>query len=252
MIHPQMATMLAFVLTDAAIAAPALQRAVREVAARTFNRITVDGDTSTNDTLAVLASGAAQKGAASSAPTSRNFSRFVTALEKVCKSLALQIVADGEGAQRVVEIEVRRAPSERAADQVARTIANSPLVKTALAGADPNWGRILAAAGRSGVTFDPERVTIWLAGIKVCARGRALDFDESVAHNKMVADYVPIVVDLGAETKRKGKMEKGKRKASHSLAPSGAEGPLTASHSAVIWTCDFTSQYVDINASYRT
>ncbi len=123
----------------------------------------------------------------------------------------------------MIEIEVRGAPSDRAAHDVARTIANSPLVKTALAGADPNWGRILAAAGRSGVKFDFERADIWLAGIPVCRRGREHPFDERVAHEKMLAKTVPIVVDL-----RSGKGH------------------------ARIWTCDFTAEYVRINASYRT
>ena len=240
MIHPQMATMLAFIVTDAAIAPALLRRALRDVASRTFNCITVDGDTSTNDTLAVLANGASgasigaglsrpvlsgRDGRRKAAPT--DYGRFVTELEKVCRSLALAIVADGEGAQRVVEITVRGAASARAADSVARTIANSPLVKTALAGADPNWGRILAAAGRAPLAprerFDPERVQIWLAGIKMYARGRALPFSEKLAHRKMLADSVPIVVDLR-----------------------GGKGRAT------VWTCDFTHDYVTINASYRT
>jgi len=133
----------------------------------------VDGDTSTNDTLAVMASGKAR--ASGKGLGARGLRKFIAALEKVCKSLALQIVADGEGAQRVVEVEVRGARSERDADRVARTIANSPLVKTALAGADPNWGRILAAAGRAGVKFNPEQATIWFAGIRAYARGRVID-----------------------------------------------------------------------------
>ena len=228
MIHPDMATMLAFVVTDAAVSQGVLQRALREVTARTFNSITVDGDTSTNDTLAVLASGAS---GARTISRSRggDYSRFVAALEKVCHALALAIVADGEGASRVVEIEVRGAASSRAAAQVARTIAGSPLVKTALAGADPNWGRILAAAGRAGVKFNPERAEIWLGGKKMYGRsGRApasvaLPLDERAAHRRLLAKYVPIVVDL----------HRG-----------GAN--------ARVWTCDFTKKYVDINASYRT
>jgi len=221
MIAPNMATMLAFVMTDAAIAPALLQRALRDISSRTFNAITVDGDTSTNDTLFVLASGAS---AARVAPSSRAASRaFFAALESVCWKLALQIVADGEGAKRVVEVEVRGAASDRAAMQVARTIANSPLVKTALAGADPNWGRILAAAGRSGIRFDPNRADIWLAGVKMYSRGCALPFDERGAHRRLLSDFVPIEVDL-----RSGR------------------------GTARIWTCDFTADYVDINASYRT
>ncbi|MGB0035744.1 MAG: bifunctional glutamate N-acetyltransferase/amino-acid acetyltransferase ArgJ [Candidatus Acidiferrales bacterium] len=221
MIHPNMATMLSFIATDAAIAPTLLQRALRRAVAPTFNAITVDGDTSTNDTLAVLANG--QSGAQKIAGENAGYRRFCAALESVCRSLALAVVADGEGAQRVIEIEVRGAASDRAADQVARTIANSPLVKTALAGADPNWGRILAAAGRSGVKFDFERADIRLAGILVCRRGREHPFNERTAHRKMLAKHVTIVLDLHA-----------------------------GRGSARMWTCDFTGEYVDINASYRT
>jgi glutamate N-acetyltransferase/amino-acid N-acetyltransferase len=221
MIHPNMATMLAFFATDAAISPALLTRALHRAVAPTFNSITIDGDTSTNETVAVLANG--RSSARKIATEGLAFAQFTAALEKVCRQLALAIVADGEGAQRVIEIEVRGAPSARAADQVARTIANSPLVKTALAGADPNWGRILAAAGRAGVPFDFERVDIRLAGIHVCRRGREHPFNERVAHKKMLANFVPIVVDL------------------HS-----------GRSSARIWTCDFTGDYVTINASYRT
>ena len=247
MIAPNMATMLAFVLTDAAVAPALLQRALRDIASRTFNAITVDGDTSTNDTLLALANGASgapllggrsfssdkkaatPKGAL--APEASDSLRFLAALESVCLKLALQIVADGEGAKRVVEVEVRGAPSARAAEQVARTIATSPLVKTALAGADPNWGRILAAAGRSGVRFDPNRVDIWLAGVRMYSRGRALPFDERAAHRRLLSAFVPIELHLGA---------------------GGRNSKLVTRHSARIWTCDFTADYIDINASYRT
>jgi glutamate N-acetyltransferase/amino-acid N-acetyltransferase len=221
MIQPNMATMLSFIATDAAISPALLQRALRRAVAPTFNSITIDGDTSTNDTLAILANG--ESGARKITKENADFRKFSAALQSICHSLALAIVADGEGAQRVIEIEVRGAPSARAADKVARTIANSPLVKTALAGADPNWGRILAAAGRSGVVFDFERADIRLAGIAVCRRGREDPFNERIAHRKMLAKHVPIVVDLHA-----------------------------GRGSARIWTCDFTGEYVDINASYRT
>ena len=172
----------------------AFPRAARRRRA-TFNSITVDGDTSTNDTVAMLANGAVRR---ARIPTrgGADYKSFFAALESVCKSLALAIVEDGEGAQRVIEIEVRGAPSDRAAEQIARTIANSPLVKTAFAGADPNWGRILAAAGRSGVKFDPERANIWIAGVAVCRRGRENPFDERDVHQKMLAKHVPVRVDL--------------------------------------------------------
>ncbi len=221
MINPNMATMLAFIATDAAISPRPLQRALREALRGTFNSITVDGDTSTNDTVAVLASGAS--GCRPIGMKTSQFEKFAVALESVCKKLALAIVADGEGAKRVIEIEIRGAPSHRAAEQVARTIANSPLVKTALAGADPNWGRILAAAGRSGVEFDPGRAEIRLAGILVCRCGQEYPFSERIAHRRMIASYVPVSADL---------------RAGHGCAR--------------VWTCDFTSDYVKINASYRT
>lgn len=221
MIQPNMATMLAFLATDAAISPSLLSQALRGAVAGTFNAITVDGDTSTNDTVAILANG--ESGARRIVSANADFKAFYTALETVCRTLALKIVEDGEGAQRVIEIEVRGAPSDRAAAQIARTIANSPLVKTALAGADPNWGRILAAAGRAGVSFDFELVDIKLAGIVVCRRGGEHPFSEREAHKKMLAKYVPIVVDLHS-----GKGH------------------------ARMWTCDFTGEYVNINASYRT
>jgi glutamate N-acetyltransferase/amino-acid N-acetyltransferase len=221
MIHPNMATTLAFVATDANISPSLLQRTLRDVTARTINAISVDGDTSTNDTLLVLANGAA--GAPAIANGSKAHRQFTAALEEVCGSLAQQIVADGEGAQRVIEIEVRGAKTESAAKKIAETIATSPLVKTAFAGGDPNWGRIFAAAGRSGVKFDPSLVEITMAGIKVLKRGQPLDFNERAASNKLLADHVPIVLNLHA-----------------------------GQSSAKYWTCDFTAEYVRINASYRT
>jgi glutamate N-acetyltransferase/amino-acid N-acetyltransferase len=196
MIHPNMATMLAFVITDAAIAPSLLQNTLRDVTSRTFNAISIDGDTSTNDTLLVLANGAA--GAPSIKSGSAAHRAFSAALEDVCRSLALQIVADGEGAQRVIEIEVRGAKSESAARRIAETIATSPLVKTAFAGGDPNWGRIFAAAGRSGVSFDPLRVDIQMAGIPVLRRGQPLNFNERAASNRLLAKHVPIVVNMRA------------------------------------------------------
>ena len=221
MIHPNMATMLAFVLTDAAISPALLQKTLNGVTRRTFNSVTVDGDTSTNDTLLVLANGEA--GAPIVQKGSKAHRAFIAALEEVCQSLALQIVADGEGAQRVIEIEVRHAQSEAGARRIAETIATSPLVKTAFAGGDPNWGRVFAAAGRAGVKFDPMLVDIKMAGIPVLRRGQPLGFNERAASNKLLAEHVPLVVDLHA-----------------------------GDASARYWTCDFTAEYVRINASYRT
>ncbi|MGB2666681.1 MAG: bifunctional glutamate N-acetyltransferase/amino-acid acetyltransferase ArgJ [Candidatus Acidiferrum sp.] len=221
MIHPNMATTLAFVATDASISPSLLQKTLRDVTTRTFNAISIDGDTSTNDTLLVLANGAA--GAPTIKAGSAAHRAFAKALEEVCRSLALQIVADGEGAQRVIEIEVRGAKSESAARRIGQTIATSPLVKTAFAGGDPNWGRIFAAAGRAGVKFDPDRVDIHMAGIPVLRRGEPLDFNERAASNRLLGKSVHIVVNLHA-------------------------GRAMARY----WTCDFTAEYVRINASYRT
>ncbi len=221
MIQPNMATMLAFIVTDAAITPKLLATALREAVGGTFNAITVDGDTSTNDTIAILANGTSMAHAIRT--TKKDYALFAAALAKVCRQLALAIVADGEGAKRVIEIEVRGAKTERDARTIARTIANSPLVKTALAGGDPNWGRILAAAGRAGVPFKPSRVRIDLAGTLVCRNGLEVEFNERRLHRKMLSKYVPIRMDL-----RVGRT------------------------AARIWTCDFTGDYVRINASYRT
>jgi glutamate N-acetyltransferase/amino-acid N-acetyltransferase len=221
MIHPNMATTLAFVTTDAAIAPALLQKTLKGVTASTFNAISIDGDTSTNDTLLILANGAA--GAPAIKAGSSAHRAFTSALGDVCHSLALQIVADGEGAQRVIEIEVRGAKTDAAARRIAETIATSPLVKTAFAGGDPNWGRIFAAAGRAGIAFDPDRVDITMAGIPVLRRGQPLDFNERAASNRLLAQNVPILVNLHAGLAR-----------------------------ARYWTCDLTAEYVRINASYRT
>jgi glutamate N-acetyltransferase/amino-acid N-acetyltransferase len=221
MIHPQMATMLAFLTTDAAVSPALLSRLLRRVAERTFNAISVDGDTSTNDTVLLLASG--DSGAPPLRAGAAETEKFERALERVCADLALQIVADGEGATHVVEIEVRGAPSDRAARRVAGTIATSPLVKTALAGADPNWGRILAAAGRAGVPFDADRVRVWMAGQLVCRRGTPVPFDEADLHRRLLKPKFSLAIDLG-----------------------GGRG------AARMWTCDITAEYVRINASYRT
>jgi glutamate N-acetyltransferase/amino-acid N-acetyltransferase len=216
-----MATTLAFVATDANIAPGLLQKILSDVTTRTFNSISIDGDTSTNDTLLVLANG--QAGTPAIAAGTKAHRDFAAALEDVCHSLALQIVADGEGAQRVIEIEVRGAKSEAAARQIAQTIATSPLVKTAFAGGDPNWGRVFAAAGRAGVKFDPHRVDITMAGIHVLSHGKPLDFNERAASNRLLTPHVHIVVNLNA-----------------------------GRASSRYWTCDFTAEYVRINASYRT
>jgi glutamate N-acetyltransferase/amino-acid N-acetyltransferase len=228
MIHPNMATMLSFVVTDAAVDPAVLDVALRDVVSRTFNSITVDGDSSTNDTLLVLANGASGAKKITEAGGA-DYKKFAGALEQVCKALAMGIVEDGEGATHLVEIEVRGAPSDPAAKKVAETIGLSSLVKTAIAGADPNWGRILAAAGRSGIPFNPDHAEIWLGGMKMYGPPKgasysiALPLDERAAHRRLLKKDVSIVIDLHA-----------------------------GSGAARMWTCDFTKEYVEINASYRT
>src|SRR5208282_4463241 len=171
------ATTLAFVMTDAVVAPEALRTALKRACGKTFNRISVDGDTSTNDTLAVLANGASGVRPRAAA--------FEAGLTEVLESLARQIVKDGEGAKKLVTIDVEGAASERAAEKIARSIANSPLVKTAIAGSDPNWGRILSAAGNAGIAFDPRRVDIDFQGVPVCREGVAADFSEDELKKKL-------------------------------------------------------------------
>ena len=216
MIHPRMATTLAFVTTDAVIAPDALRTALKRACEKTFNRISVDGDTSTNDTLAVLANGASG--------VRPPVTAFEAALTEVLESLARQIVKDGEGAKKLVTIDVEGATSERAAERIARSIANSPLVKTAIAGSDPNWGRILSAAGNAGIAFDPRRVDIDFQGVAVCRAGVAADFSEDELKKKL--DEPECFVKLIIRGRGRGR--------------------------ARFWTCDFTEDYIKINASYRT
>ena len=215
MIHPRMATMLAFVLTDAALPTPKLRRLTRAAVARTFNRISVDGDTSTNDTVFVLANGSA-------GPVAEQ--RLAEALEATMGELAKAIAADGEGARRLVQVQVRGAQTEREAELIARAVANSPLVKTAIAGGDPNWGRILSAAGASGAPLNPALVHISLNGTTVCRRGQAAPFDEEALQAGLrAAREVQIHLNVGRGRAR-----------------------------VCFWTCDLTEQYIHINASYRT
>jgi glutamate N-acetyltransferase/amino-acid N-acetyltransferase len=183
---------------------------------RSYNRLSVDGDMSTNDMLLVMANGASGRRVAREP--------FQKALDEVCQSLARQIARDGEGAKKFVEIRVEGAPGERAAAQIARAIANSPLVKTAIAGSDPNWGRILAAAGYSGAEFDPSRVDIHVQGVRVCRGGLAAPFDEDAL--KKALDSADVEIRF--------------------VIRGGGAGK------AVFWTCDLTHGYIDINASYRT
>jgi glutamate N-acetyltransferase/amino-acid N-acetyltransferase len=216
MIHPNMATTLAFVVTDAAVPAPRLREHLKSAVSRSYNRLSVDGDMSTNDMLLVMANGASGKSVPRAA--------FQQALDEVCQSLARQIARDGEGAKKFIEIRVEGAASERAAVQIARAIANSPLVKTAIAGSDPNWGRILAAAGYSGAALDPARADIYLQRVRVCRGGLAAPFDEAALKQALDSSEVEI----------------------RFVIRGGGAGK------AVFWTCDLTHGYIDINASYRT
>ncbi len=218
MIHPDMATTLAFVTTDAAVDAGVLAECLRGATDRTFNRISVDGDTSTNDMIALLANGAsgARVSEAEAGP-------FVEALESLLLELALAIVRDGEGATKLISITVTGARSEADALAISRTIAGSPLVKTAMAGEDANWGRIVAAAGRSGVPIESERMTISLNGVVVLEPGHVSRHSEDEATAAVKRPEIGVLVDIGM-----------------------------GDRSATTWTCDLTHGYVDINGSYRS
>jgi glutamate N-acetyltransferase/amino-acid N-acetyltransferase len=219
MIQPRMATTLGFVLTDASIPAPLLQAMLERANAVTFDCISVDGDTSTNDTLIVLANGASGV-----RPDPAELPLFENALTGVIETLAKAIARDGEGARKLVTIDVSGASTHAAAQQIARSIANSPLVKTAIAGSDPNWGRIICAAGNAGVKFDPSKVDIDVQGMPVCRSGLAADFDEGDLKQKLDAPDCQIRVAF--QGRGKG--------------------------SARFWTCDLTERYIEINGSYRT
>lgn len=219
MIHPRMATTLGFVMTDAEATPAALQPMLREAIEHSYHRLSVDSDTSTNDTVVVLASGAS---GVKITPGDR--AAFQAALEKVLVSLAQQIARDGEGASKFVTIVVSGAASDDAAAQIGRSIANSPLVKTAIAGSDPNWGRILSAAGNAGVELDPGLCDVYLQGVAVCRRGLAAEFDERSLKHKL--DEKECLIRFSIRGKGRGQ--------------------------ARFWTCDFTEGYIKINASYRT
>lgn len=191
MIHPNVATMLVYLFTDIAATPAELRRALRDACETTFNSISVDGDTSTNDTVLLLASGA------SGVKLSQARKAFSSALTGVCASLAHQIVADGEGVKHLVNIHVEQARTFDEARRVARAIANSALVKTAWAGADPNWGRILSAAGSSGVPLDPARVDIYLGPHQVCRDGASVKFDQRAAHAYLARPEFDVRVTLG-------------------------------------------------------
>ena len=213
------ATMLAYLTTDAKISPALLKKLLASSAEGSFNAVTIDDHTSTNDTAAILASGAS--GASIDYPaTVKSFTR---ALDEVCQSLAYQIAADGEGATKVVKITVTGAATEQDAKLMARFIANSPLVKCAMHGNDPNWGRIVSAAGMSGATFDPDRAELTLQGTPVCRRGTPVGFDPEAVSESLKSKDVSVILAC-----RSGK---------------GA---------ATVWTCDLSKEYVTINADYHT
>jgi glutamate N-acetyltransferase / amino-acid N-acetyltransferase len=217
MIHPQLATMLVYLFTDVAAAPAELKRSLHAACDETFNCISVDGDTSTNDTVLLMASGQ------SSIRVSAVKHKFQAALQDVCRSLAEQIVADGEGVQHVIRLSIEQAKSREEALHVGRSVARSLLVKTAWAGADPNWGRILAAIGASGVNINPNKVDIFLGRQMVCRNGAALTFDEAQAHAELArpSSDVRIILHRGRA-------------------------------SAVFLATDLTAEYVRINADYST
>jgi glutamate N-acetyltransferase / amino-acid N-acetyltransferase len=216
MIQPNMATTLGFVMTDAVVSPAVLHAALKRGVGRSYNRISVDGDTSTNDTVIVLANGASGVKPPAKA--------FEEALGSALESLAIQIARDGEGARKLVTIDVEGASNGRAAERMARAIANSPLVKTAIAGSDPNWGRVLSAVGNSGVAFEPKQVDIEMQGVRVCRGGVAANFSEEELKTKL--DELECYIRFSIRGKGRGR--------------------------ARFWTCDFTQDYIEINASYRT
>ena len=226
MIAPDMATMLSFVFTDAPIAAPVLQALLARQVVGTFNAITVDSDTSTSDTLMLFATGAAGNGrlAPIRSLDDPRVKSVEAALGAVLLDLAQQVVRDGEGARKFIEVTVEGADSDAAAKVVALSIANSPLVKTAVAGEDANWGRVVMAVGKAGERAERDRLAIWFGGVRVACEGlRDPAYDEAAVSAKMREAEIPIRVDLGLGRGR-----------------------------ATVWTCDLTKEYIEINGDYRS
>ncbi len=225
MIHPNMGTMLCFLTTDCAISSEMIQTALLETAKMSFNRISVDGDTSTNDTCCVLANGLA--GNAAITAKGPDYDAFLEALQALCVQLAREMASDGEGARHLITCTVRGAKSEESAETIAKSIISSTLTKAAVFGADANWGRVLCAMGYSGEAFDPDKVDVHFASaagdIQVCAQGRGLDFDEDLA-KKILTEH-----DIGINVS----MQEG-------------------SDTCTCWGCDITYDYIKINGDYRT
>ena len=226
MIAPDMATMLSFVVTDADISSAALQTLLSDGVGPSFNSMTVDSDTSTSDTLMLFATGAAAadgQGRIERADDPK-LAAFRTALNELLKDLAIQVVRDGEGATKMLEITVTGAESDAAAKRIALSIANSPLVKTAAAGEDANWGRVVMAVGKAGEMADRDKLAIWFGDVRVAVNGeRDASYSEEAASNVMKRQDIPVKVDLGLGNGR-----------------------------ATVWTCDLTKEYVAINGDYRS
>jgi len=222
MIHPNMATMLGFVTTDVAISKECLQKALVMANKDSFNMLTVDGDTSTNDTLLVIANGQAGNTFIED-ENSEDFKNFAKTLKEVCITLTKMIAHDGEGATKFLEVRVINSPSEATAKKAARSIVGSNLVKTAIFGKDANWGRVVCALGYSGAEFEPNLVDIYLGELLVAQKGRGLNFDEDLAMKVLEKDEVVITVDLNL-----------------------------GDYKGTAWGCDLTYDYVSINAEYRS
>ncbi len=224
MIAPDMATMLGFLFTDAKIPAPVLQTLLTRAVDDSFNSVTVDSDTSTSDTVLLCATGQGAAHPPVESASDRHLAGFRKALAQVCQDLATQIVRDGEGAQKFVTIDVTGAASRRAARRIGLAIANSPLVKTAIAGGDPNWGRIVMAVGKAGEKADRDLLSISLGGVRITENGQVrAGYDEAAAEKHFAGQDIHIAVDLGIGRGR-----------------------------ARVWTCDLTHGYITINADYRT
>jgi glutamate N-acetyltransferase/amino-acid N-acetyltransferase len=221
MIHPNMATMLGFVTTDATISSGQLQTLLKEVTDQTFNQITVDGDTSTNDMVLVMANGAVEHEELTESHP--DWTNFVAAFQLVCEDLAKKIARDGEGATKLIEVNVNGASSQKNANQIAKTIVGSNLVKTAVYGEDANWGRIIGAIGYSGVEGNFNQIDISINGVTVLFGSKPVDFNEEEAKNALKNEIIYIDVHLH-------------------------EGDALGT----AWGCDLTYDYVKINASYRT
>ncbi|MBC8166583.1 MAG: bifunctional glutamate N-acetyltransferase/amino-acid acetyltransferase ArgJ, partial [Bryobacteraceae bacterium] len=219
MIHPNMATTLGFVMTDAAISPIHLRQMLVRAVEHSYNRLSVDGDTSTNDMVVLMANGAS-----GIRPSERERRSMEESLCLVMEDLAEQIARDGEGATKLITIRVVGAADEESATKFARSIANSPLVKTAIAGSDPNWGRILSAAGQAGVDFDPSRVDIYMQGVQVCTHGVAADFSEADLKTRLDDRDCLIRFELKGDGKGETRF----------------------------WTCDLTENYIRINGNYRS